>query len=377
MTAPGRAATSPKRRRRTAIGAGLGLAVLIASSPACAAFIEMPTNQASAQSGAPPRRLAPVERGPIKPPPVAQSSANPRRFRPAPPPPPRPKPSPMPNLTGMPLALAMAILARQGLAASQVSPTASDAPANWVVGQQPFPQAPVTPGARIVLTVSNGPPRPVQPLPPPRPVQPPPPPIFPPRRPPPPPPNGFNGGVPVQPPAAAPSPPAPAAPPTLESPPVAPAPVRPKPPSSAPAPSAAPVASAAPSNAGAPSAANPAVPPAPVAPVAPPNPGPTDQADALGWARAHPGWLAALVAALAAGAAGLGWALRRRPPVIPSGPVLPVAPVIVTASMVGPPHSEIQNVQPPPGPAIGLSWRIDPPEARLEGPSQTTEEPKP
>ena len=236
MTAPGRAATSPKRRRRTAIGAGLGLAVLIASSPACAAFIEMPTNQASAQSGAPPRRLAPVERGPIKPPPVAQSSANPRPFRPAPPPPPRPKPSPMPNLTGMPLALAMAILARQGLAASQVSPTASDAPANWVVGQQPFPQAPVTPGARIVLTVSNGPPRPAQPLPPPRPVQPPPPPIFPPRRPPPPPPNGFNGGVPVQPPAAAPSPPAPAAPPTLESPPVAPAPVRPKPSSSAPAP---------------------------------------------------------------------------------------------------------------------------------------------
>jgi hypothetical protein len=316
---------------------GLGLAVLIAASPAWAIFVESPTNQT--ESGAPPRRLTPVIRGPVKALPP-QSSASPTPFRPRPLPPPRPKSTPMPGVTNMPLAAAAAILARQGLAASQVSPMASDAPPGWVVVQKPLPRTPVMAGAPIVLTVSNGPPRPAQPLPP----------------------AGFGDGVPVQPPAPTPPPVVPPTP--IAPPPAAPAPSRPSPSSSAPAASAAPVASSAPSNTAASSAASPAAPPAP--------PAIASTAQTAGsWS---PGWLAALVAALAAGAAGLGWAFRRRPPVIPSGPVLPATPVIVTASMSAPPHSEIQTVGPPPGPTIAMNWRLDPPEARLE---QTPEEPSP
>jgi hypothetical protein len=153
MIASGRA--PPKRRRRAAVG--LGLAVLIAASPAWAIFVESPTNQT--KSGAPPRRLTPVIRGPVKVP-SPQSSASPTPFRPRPLPPPRPKSTPMPGVTNMPLAAAAAILARQGLAASQVSPMASDAPPGWVVVQKPLPRTPVMAGAPIVLTVSNGPPRP-------------------------------------------------------------------------------------------------------------------------------------------------------------------------------------------------------------------------
>jgi hypothetical protein len=132
------------------------------------------------------------------------------------------------------------------------------------------------------------------------------------------------------------------------------------------------VASSTPSNASAPSAINPAGPPLP--PAAQPTAAPTSYAAGTGWS---PAWLAALVAVLAAGAAGLGWALRRRPPVIPSGPVLPTLPVVVAVSLVEPPRSEIQTPQPPPGPAIGLSWRLDPPQARIEGPSQNPEDPRP
>jgi hypothetical protein len=45
--------------------------------------------------------------------------------------------------------------------------------------------------------------------------------------------------------------------------------------------------------------------------------------------------------------------------------------------MTTPPQSEIQTIGPPPGPAIAMSWRVDPPESHLEGPSQTLEDPSP
>jgi hypothetical protein len=48
--------------------------------------------------------------------------------------------------------------------------------------------------------------------------------------------------------------------------------------------------------------------------------------------------------------------------------------VIVTASLLTAPRSTLENVQPPPGPTIGIAWRLDPPDPRLE---TTPEEPSP
>jgi hypothetical protein len=337
----------------------------------------------------------------------------------------------MPQVIGMPLAGAEAVLARQGLKPSDVARVASNAEPNTVVDQQPRPGQPVTETSRIVLSVANSavmvrvpdlrgltpqqagptlraagltpgrqsqvfsdqrpPGRIVDTRPgpgaqtqrgaaidyeiarmPPPPPPPPPVAVIPPLRPPPRPPLQGGGGL-GQPPRPAPVQPAPIQPAPVPPAPKQPAPVHPAPASSAPASSA--PASSAPSAApeaasAAPVSASPASGPPP-APTPPPQPAATGP---LGWAQTHPGWLAALAAALVAGAAAGGWALRRRP-VPPSPTVIPVPPVTVAVSMLTAPSSTIENAQPATGPAIGIAWAIEPPQTRLE--SAAPKEPSP
>ncbi|HEY3887239.1 MAG TPA: PASTA domain-containing protein, partial [Caulobacteraceae bacterium] len=385
----------PPGRGRAMIASGravtlalLGLCALVAQVPA-RAQVNASRTAVVAQSGAKPRPKPLPPRRPIPPPyPV----------RPPPPaPPPKPRPSLMPKVTGLPLAGAEAALARQGLKPSGVARVASNAQPNTVVDQQPRPGQAVSEASPIVLSVANSavmvrvpdlrgltpqqagptlravgltPGRIVGTRPGPRaPAErgsavdyqvaqaPPPIGILPP--PPPPPPPAQSGGQGEAPRPVTPTPMQPAPVPPA---PVQPVPVGRGPPSSAPASSApessAPVSSAPTSSAPAPGA--------PAEAAAPPLSGPPAATGPLDWARTHPGWLAALAAALAAAAAG-GWALRRRA-AVPSAPVIPVAPVAVTVSMLTAPTSTIENAQPAAGPAIGIAWTVGPPETHLQTP---------
>ena len=319
-------------RRRTA-GVLLGLCLVV--------VLGFPASQARAQPAKPAFHF------PILP------------FRPVQQPAPaKPRPTLMPLVTGMPLAQARAILARLGLRSAEVSRAASAAPANWVIGQQPFPQQPVTSDSPIVLTVSDASlaqvPEPHRPQsaaqPPPRVA------VYPPQE---------TVAPPVQS-SAAPKPP-PVERPVAPTRAVTPAPVRPIPASAAPAarpPRIAPPFSAAPGQSSASSAA------AGASQATPPESAPQGPTSPLGWVLAHPGWLAAIAGL--AGAAAIYRALRR--PSVPPAPVATV-PVIVTTSMLAVPTSTIENAQPAAGPAIGLAWRIDPPQARLQYPAD--EEPSP
>ena len=280
----------------------------------------------------------------------------------------------VPDLRGLTPQQAGPTLRAVGLTPGRQSQiVSSQRPPGRIVDTRPAAGAQAQRGAAVDYEIARMPPPP----PPPPPVA-----IIPPLRPPPRPPLQGGGGLgqpprpaPVQPAPIrpAPVPPAPIQPAPIHPAPTQPAPVHPAPAASAPAssapasfaPSAAPeAASAAPASASPVSGPPPALTP-------PPQPAATGP---LGWAQTHPGWLAALAAALAAGAAAGGWALRRRP-VLPSPTVIPVLPVTVTVSMLTAPSSTIENAQPATGPAIGIAWTIEPPQTRLE--SAAPKEPSP
>jgi hypothetical protein len=281
----------------------------------------------------------------------------------------------VPDLRGLTPQQAGPTLRAMGLTPGRQSQVFSNQrPPGRIVDTRPGPGAQTQRGAAIDYEIARMPPPP----PPPPPVA-----IIPPLRPPPRPPLQGGGGLgqPPRPVTPAPIQPAPIRPAPIPPAPIQPAPIQPAPVHPAPASSAAPSvvpASSAPSAApeaasAAPASVSPASgpPPPPIPPLQSTPPAATGP---LGWAQTHPGWLAALAAALVAGAAAGGWALRRRP-VPPSPTVIPVPPVTVAVSMLTAPSSTIENAQPATGPAIGIAWAIEPPQTRLE--SAAPKEPSP